>query len=318
MSVGLPWVADGENKIYSTTFVQQLKQKKMEQQPPCVGSQPMIVKFSQPYSNGIQSHNLSRHTIGYVLRGTKYIYYGDIRYEVSRGEIYFLAKGHHYTEDVPESEQHPFEQIACYYSPEHLGQILSNLSMNYNLNVVNDHSCPSCRELSHVVSPAWSAARNFFMTLNQYLRDELFTHDSTAENIKMTELIYLIVTRMNCCLKSKVLSNVDSARESFEQLIYGHIFSDISIEELAARSNRSMTSFKKEFRRHFFAPPHKWFIRQRLMHSRLLLISTDKSISEVGIECNFPNTSHFIKLFKKEYGQTPAAYRANHIPSKVG
>ena len=61
-------------------------------------------------------------------------------------------------------------------------------------------------------------------------------------------------------------------------------------------------------------PPHKWwYIRQRLMHSRLLLISTSKSISEIGNDCTFPNTSHFIKLFKKEYQMTPATYRNRHI-----
>lgn len=48
------------------------------------------------------------------------------------------------------------------------------------------------------------------------------------------------------------------------------------------------------------------------MQARLLLISTSKSISEIGVECTFPNTSHFIKLFKKEYGSTPAIYRMRH------
>lgn len=99
------------------------------------------------------------------------------------------------------------------------------------------------------------------------------------------------------------------ARESFEQVIYDHIFKPVSIEELASKTNRSLTSFKKEFRRHFDIPPHKWFVRQRLVHSRLLLISTSKSIAEIGNECTFPNTSHFIKLFKRAYRMTPAAYR---------
>ena len=31
----------------------------------------------------------------------------------------------------------------------------------------------------------------------------------------------------------------------------------------------------------------------------------------------FPNTSHFIKLFKKEYQMTPAAYRNRHIATLV-
>ena len=30
-----------------------------------------------------------------------------------------------------------------------------------------------------------------------------------------------------------------------------------TLNELAAKCNRSLTSFKKEFRKHFFEPPHK-------------------------------------------------------------
>lgn len=47
------------------------------------------------------------------------------------------------------------------------------------------------------------------------------------------------------------------------------------------------------------------------------LISTSKSISEIGNECTFPNTSHFIKLFKKEYQMTPATYRHRHQNSQT-
>ncbi len=80
--------------------------------------------------------------------------------------------------------------------------------------------------------------------------------------------------------------------------------------ELARRCNKSLTSFKKDFKQHFHETPHKWLLKQRLMHSRLLLTSTGKSVSEIGLECNFPNTSHYIKLFKQEYGVTPAIYRS--------
>lgn len=95
-----------------------------------------------------------------------------------------------------------------------------------------------------------------FVNTNNYLRDEDFHRDETAENIKMTELIYLIASHEDCCLKSKLLSNVDAAKENFEQIVYDHIFKDISIEELSKLTNRSLTSFKKEFRRHFMMPPH--------------------------------------------------------------
>lgn len=274
--------------------------------------QPVITKYVQPYRNGIQAQNLSRHGIGMVLRGKKFIYSGDVRHEVARGEIFFLATGTHYVEDLPEGNR-PFEQIMFYYTPSQLATILSQLSITYHMNISNDHSCVACREQNFVVSAATAALRNFFITTNQYIKDELFNHDETAENLKMTELIYLIVSQEDNCLKRKVMDNADTGKESFEQIIYSHIFEDIPIEELARMCNRSLTSFKKEFKKHFIEPPHRWFIHQRLMHARLLLISTNKSISEVGLECGFPNTSHFIKLFKKAYEYTPAGYRHRHL-----
>ncbi|MEG1622166.1 MAG: AraC family transcriptional regulator [Alistipes sp.] len=274
--------------------------------------QPMIVKYVETSHNGIQSHSLSRYAIGYIVHGVKYIYYGDKRQRLSRGDIFYLGIGHHYTEDLPEGD-HPFEQIVFYYTPDELQRILLHLNITYRMTISNNHSCEECRTRPSVVMPAWSALRNFFQSTNNYLHEEVLSGDHAAQNIKMTELVYHLVSHEDCCLKSKLLSNIDTAKENFEQVVYDHVFVECSIEELARRTNRSLTSFKKEFRRLFRMPPHKWFIRQRLMHARLLLISTAKSISEIGVECTFPNTSHFIKLFKKEYALTPASYRSHHL-----
>ena len=271
----------------------------------------MVVKYTQSTRNGVQSYSLSRYAIGYLAQGTKYIYYGDIRHEVKQGDLFYLGTGTHYTEDVPAGSK-PFEQIVFYYTPDQLGRIFNQLSLQYHMVISNDHSCPRCRNQSHVVYPAWSLVKSFFTTVNQYIRDDFFNRDEIAETLKLTELVYLILMRGDCCLKGKLLGNLDLMKESFEQIVQDNIFNDISIEELAQQCNRRLTSFKKEFRKHFYEPPHKWFIKQRLMHSRLLLISTNKSISEIGSTCNFPNTSHFIKLFKKEYAMTPAAYRYRH------
>lgn len=277
-------------------------------------NQPTIVKYVGVNYAGIQLLALSRYAIGYVVRGTKHIYYGDACHTVSKGEIFYMGVGNHYVEDIPE-EGRPFEQVIVYYSPELLQRTLLYLNMNYSINISNSHSCDRCRRLNHVSTEASPTLRSFFTHAVSYLQDDNFMHDEAAENIKLTELMYLIVSQSDGCLKSKILSNMDASRDNFEQIIYSHIFCDISIEELSTLCNRSLTSFKKEFKRHFYMPPHRWFIRQRLMQSRLLLISTSKSISEIGIECTFPNTSHFIKLFKKEYGTTPAIYRHRHCGS---
>lgn len=277
-------------------------------EPAMQAEEPMIVKRIEKSHHGIETLTLARCAVAYVLRGTQYIYDGDRRRAVGRGEVVYLGIGRHYVESFPEGGQ-PFEQLLFYYTPQDLGRVLRHLSVTYRMTISNTHSCERCRSGSHVVAEARPTLRSFFQNANIYMREHDSQRDETAENIKLTELVYLICTEGEGCLKSRLLQSVDMARESFEQVIYDHIFKPVSIEELASKTNRSLTSFKKEFRRHFDIPPHKWFVRQRLVHSRLLLISTSKSIAEIGNECTFPNTSHFIKLFKRAYRMTPAAYR---------
>lgn len=90
--------------------------------------QPMIVKYLESLHNGIQSQILSRYAIGYILRGTKYIYDGDKRQTLARGDVFYLGLGHHYIENVPDGSQ-PYEEVLFYYTPEDLQRILMHLNI---------------------------------------------------------------------------------------------------------------------------------------------------------------------------------------------
>ncbi len=276
--------------------------------------QPVINKYLETVNTGIHSQLLSRYAIGYLVRGVKRVYNGDKCQTIRKGEVFYFGLGYHHVENIPENGQ-PFEQILFFYTPEDIQRILLHLNITYGLKIAADDSTAAA-SVSYLVTEAGGALRNFFQNIVSMRADSGAERDLTEEQLKMTELIYLILSQENSPLRSAILSNVDTEKKHFEQVIYEHIFRDISIEELSRLTNRSLTSFKKEFRRHFEFPPHKWFIRQCLMHSRLLLISTSKSISEIGNECSFPNTSHFIKLFKKAYDLTPAAYRSRHLKSE--
>ncbi len=274
--------------------------------------QPMIVRFSTSMNCGIEPLSIARHAIGYIVRGDKYIYDGDSCLHAQRGDIFFLGKGIHHVENVSEKFSH-FEQVVFYFSSEELKNIITTFGISYNLSITNDHCCNKCRTGNSLTAKSSTILKNFFNSAIDYLYDENFAHDQAAESIKTTELIYHIIVQEDCCLKSKVISCIDLEKSSFEQVIYANTFNDISIDQLAAMCNRSLTSFKKEFRRIFDTSPHQWFLRQRLSHARLLLISTQKSIAQIGVECAFPNTSHFIKLFKRSYELTPATYRYQHM-----
>lgn len=274
-------------------------------------SAPAIVKLTEAANIGIRPTMLSRMAIGYLQTGRKYIYDGDCGYEIGEGDMFIYDIGLHFEENITGAGG-LFEQIMFYISPDILQQTLFALGANYGIGYAARHSCERCRNSSFASMRATQPLRDFFAGINQSFRHEGFRHNDVAQSIKLNELIYLLISEEEGCLRSKMLLNADTANSQFASVIHDNIYNDVGIEALARMTNRSLTSFKKEFKRLFAAPPHKWFIEQRLHKSKMLLISTSKTISEVGAECAFSNISHFIKLFKNKFNDTPAVYRQKY------
>lgn len=272
---------------------------------------PDVVKITENKNNGIRSLSLSRMAIGYIVRGRKFIYCDDCCTAIDEGGVFIYEAGLHYEENIVGTAG-TFEQIMFYTSPAALQRIILGLNSSYGVTYTARHSCDACHTRSFVAMAASPSVGDFFTGVNRSLHKTGFQHNDVGQRIKLNELIYLILSGEECCLRSKLLHGADTAGEQFAQVIHNNLFNDLSIEELARLTNRSLTSFKKEFRRRFNTPPHKWLIAQRLNRAKILLLSTSKTISEVGAECAFSNISHFIKLFKSRFHATPAAYRQLH------
>jgi YesN/AraC family two-component response regulator len=67
------------------------------------------------------------------------------------------------------------------------------------------------------------------------------------------------------------------------------------------------TLFKKEMQKTF----SEYLLEVRLNNSIRLLLSTHMSITDIAFTSGFSNQSYFIKMFKRNYGMTPAQYRKN-------
>lgn len=275
-----------------------------------------VVKITERENSGVRSTTLSRLTIGCILSGTKYLYHNDTSYAINEGNVFLLEAGFHYEENTVGANGR-FEQILFYISPEQLQQVMVNLNINYGLTFSSHHACPMCTSLNFAYSTVDIPLRNFFLGIDITLRNTGLLHNDVGQRIKINELVYLLLTDRDGCIKRKVLRAADSEMAHFVNIIYENVFTDISIEALAERTNRSLTSFKKEFKRIFNAPPHQWIIEQRLDRAKILLSSTSRTISEIGTECAFTNISHFIKLFKQRYDRTPASFRRdNALPEQ--
>lgn len=92
-----------------------------------------------------------------------------------------------------------------------------------------------------------------------------------------------------------------------------HAFTQpLRLDDLEKRFHMSKYRICREYAAAFGQPPLRYLNRKRLEAAENLLLSTGKKVHEIALETGYENTNHFINLFKKEYGQTPQAYRKAH------
>ena len=261
-------------------------------------------------SGGMKLYTSADHVMGLVMRGTKLVYDGPEVVRVHERELFYIPAGRYYADELPDGE-HPYEEVVVSFSPGQLSRTLALLSAHFGAVPDGHCKCPECSDSNAVVFPVWRAMSSYFASLAPYIRSG--APNSTIEQIKMAELIALVISNPDCCIQNRIFGGGDTESEDFEQVVRANIFTDASLEDLARMTNRSLTAFKKEFRRRFHESPHRWITRQRLAHARMLLISTSMPVADIGTECMLPNPSHFIKVFGGEFGITPAAYRKRHL-----
>ena len=162
--------------------------------------QPMIIKYNQVTNNGIKLHVVPKYCIGYITKGVKYIYCDSNRKIINKGELFYLNTGQYYIENIPEKDGE-FEELLFLYTPEQLNNILHTLSVTFKLKIENNHICEKCSQTNFVICNSWSNLSHFFNSVNRYIKDNIFNSSHTAELLKMTELIYLIILDDKCCTK---------------------------------------------------------------------------------------------------------------------
>jgi AraC-like DNA-binding protein len=97
-----------------------------------------------------------------------------------------------------------------------------------------------------------------------------------------------------------------------------HLFSDLTISELATISGKSLSAFKREFRTVFKETPASYIQKKRIEKAKRLLEISTHSISEICFQAGFNDVSHFGKVFKRHLGVAPAVYRNKNSNSRRG
>lgn len=128
--------------------------------------------------------------------------------------------------------------------------------------------------------------------------------------IKFRELIINIVTQNhNPALASYFIETSSNAKIPLERVMEENFVFNVSLKDFAKLSGRSLATFNRDFFKKFDITPGKWLKNKRLEYAKYLLETTDLTIREITFDAGFENTSHFVRVFKEKYHQTPHKLR---------
>ena len=83
----------------------------------------------------------------------------------------------------------------------------------------------------------------------------------------------------------------------------------LSLEQIAAEFDLSVSHFSRAFRVSTGLPPHQWLLRQRVKTAKQLMTVRDLPLSEIAMSAGFANQSHFTRVFSTAVGVSPGAWR---------
>lgn len=200
-----------------------------------------------------------------------------------------------------------------------------------NLDVWWVSFCPSClaivesdtfrqifRQGRLGVTPVLSLSSeraDYVRTLFSELQRVIFESENlNLEVLRSLLLLILHEIAISIQLKPKSTTHSQKVISSLE-FIEEHFLEPISLKDVAKAIHSSPTHLATLMKKETNYTIGQWITRIRLTEACSRLLHTPIPISDLAAKLGWQDTTHFIRQFKKAYGETPAAWRKKRSSS---
>lgn len=235
----------------------------------------------------------------YVIKGKKKWFSGDHEAIAEAGDCLFIKKGAHSIYQYFDDE---FCSLFMFVPDQFIRDTL--LENEVDLGVPGE-TAPS--PILRVQTD--EMLTTYFLSFLSYISQSGRSEKGLAE-LKFKELILTVVSGSgNTSLSSYFLRLCNMARPSLQAVMESNFTYPMTLDEYAGLSGRSLSTFRRDFKDTYSTTPGRWLRQRRLDHGRYLLEQTDKSVTEVVLDCGFRNPSHFSRAFKEKFGRPPLEHK---------
>ena len=169
----------------------------------------------------------------------------------------------------------------------------------------------------HLPAPARSASagllvfakspllQSLFASLLPYLELENHLPEKLLE-VKITEVIEIL--RSLDQRSDGVLANFsEPGKINLVEFMEANYRFNLPLAKFSYLTGRSLTTFKRDFKKAFQLSPQRWLTQKRLALAHYQLAEKRRKPVELYLEVGFENLTHFSFAFKKQFGYSPTA-----------
>ena len=247
----------------------------------------------------------------YVLEGA----YNSISEEeqllVRKDEAVLMKCGNYLSQMRSTQADKKYEAIAVHFFPDVLKKVYRD-------------ELPKALLSAETEKPQTMVKVETSLLIQKYIESVLFYFENpglVSEEIlvlKLKEIILLLLQTENAPGILEIMSNLFNPRDfAFKEIIEAHFFTPVSISELASLTNKSVSSFKREFAKHYGESPARFLHKKKISKSLKILSLSNDSIGDIAFACGFTDVAHFSKTFKSLMGLTPTEFRMSQSDKRM-
>jgi len=242
----------------------------------------------------------------HVLTGKKTWHTTSGSWSAEAGQTLFFKKGTAIIDQF-------FDEEFCVYLFFIPDNFISDIQKEFVDDIISKPVHPDSQESAiHVNNDVALSA--FFQSMHTYF-SAVEKPSSTMLKLKLREMILsILVSRNNPALTSYFHSLANNKVPRIDEIMDANFRFNLSLENYAELCHRSLSTFKRDFEKHYGETPGRWLLRRRLEYAAVKLRNNTMNISQIVFECGFEDLSHFSRAFKEKFGVSPTEFRTQSFP----
>lgn len=256
----------------------------------------VLAKFCSLKSNYKHSFIIPSNLLNIVYHGTKILHTVDGDIEIKAGEAFFITKGEYIMSEVVGDEE--YECLLIFFDHHVTRKLISEFPFKLNFNKSIDTKNVFKFEVD-------SFLQNTADTLKLYLEDKPKFSDELI-SLKLKELMLLILSTKSKDNFISFCQNLTLDKSDLKSFMEGNFEKDLSTNEFAKLSGRSLSGFKSEFKSVFNETPMQWILRKRVEKGKFLIHELGYDVGSAALSVGFKTHAHFSRVYKKQFNKNPS------------